>query len=559
MVLVVDDSATMRAILVRMLRALGYSACTARDGHEALAVIAEVSVDVIVSDLHMDGLDGLGLLHALRSIGRLDTLPVLVLSGDEDMASIVECIKAGAVDYLSKPVDEHLLVARLTSCLARSASDAKIRSYVNLLSAERARSVALLRSIVPDAIAARLESGEHQIADRYDDVSVAFIDLIGFTAFSAAHPADQVVATLDGYFRRIDGIARDYGVEKIKTIGDGYMAAAGLPWPQPGHGEALLEFALAVCADAERRLQLGEAAARVRVGLARGPVVAGVIGDLRPTWDLWGDTVNLAARLEAKAEPNGILVSEAFQAALPAGWTPASSQQVELKGIGSLAAYAYRPALRQRRRKSALSLTGVVDRSLALREADREMRRSGMIDLATGIMNEDGAAAAIALMQERSPLDMVWVAVQVQRRDGAAADPMTLATVAQEARALFRADDLVARVGRTIWALAAPADGLNPASAVERLGRRLASRQAQAALPIDAVELVAGAIATASPALRSLLRDALPSHEAPGAEGGEGRGACRSRARLRLAARQGQLRPCDEFDERASDGGLTPR
>lgn len=519
-VLVVDDSATMRALISRMVRALGYEVCTAQNGNAALEVIDAAVVDVVLSDLHMDGLDGLGLLRVLRDRGKLDALPVLMLSGDAEVSSAIDCIKAGAVDYLSKPVNEHLLAARLESCLARSASNARIRSYVAMLSAERARSVALLRSIVPDAIATRLEAGEGQIADRFADVSVGFIDLVGFTPYSAAHSPEQVVSTLDAYFRRIDAIARDFGIEKIKTVGDGYMAAAGLPRPQPGHGEALLEFALAVCRDAELRRRKGEPASSVRVGLARGPVVAGVIGELRPTWDLWGDTVNVAARLEAKAQLNEVLVSEAFQAALPAGWAPTSATKLELKGLGEMAAYAYRPAMAERRRKSALAQTGVVDRSMAMREADRAVRRSGMIDLATGALNEHGARAALTLLRERGRVELVWVAMQFQGGSEGALDPVALAVVAQEARALFRADDLVARVGRTIWAIAVPSDGLGAEQAVQRLSRRLCARQEHGRCTLERLAIVAGMVRADAPQVAGLLRDMLPTHEETRAVGG---------------------------------------
>lgn len=497
-VLVVDDSATMRALLSRMLRALGYEVVAAQDGHEALTVVQQRAIDVIVSDLHMDGLDGLGLLRVLKERGQLDTLPVLVLSGDFEASSAIECIKAGAIDYLSKPINEHLLAARLESCLARSASDARIRSYVAMLSAERARSVALLRSIVPDAIATRLEAGEVQIAERYADVSVAFIDLVGFTSFSQAHAAEYVVSTLDSYFRRIDTIARDYGIEKIKTIGDGYMAAAGIPRPQLNHGEALLEFALAICRDANHRKSQGLPASALRIGLARGPVVAGVIGELRPIWDLWGDTVNLAARLESKSSVNSVLVSESFYQQLPSGWSQASIEQVELKGIGSQVAYRFQPAMRERRRKSALSRTGVVDRSMAMREADHAVRRSGMIDLVTGALNEDGVRAALALVVERGRGVLVWVAVRVEAADGLLVEHANLTLVAQEARALFRADDLIARTGHTIWAIVAPGDGFSAQTAVDRLSRRLAARQQHLGQNASRMVVAAGEITAGS-------------------------------------------------------------
>ena len=203
------------------------------------------------------------------------------------------------------------------------------------LETERARSHRLLLNVLPQSIIDRLNAGEQVIADRYDDVAVVFSDFVDFTEVSARLPVTTLVSSLNELFSAFDRACATFGVEKIKTIGDAYMAAAGLPGSSSDHVGAAADLALA--------MRAAVAAAgppwQVRIGLHSGPVVAGVIGTSKFVYDLWGDAVNVASRLETTALPGRIQVSAVVAAALRGAFELEERGAIELKGKGSTEAY----------------------------------------------------------------------------------------------------------------------------------------------------------------------------------------------------------------------------
>jgi guanylate cyclase len=203
------------------------------------------------------------------------------------------------------------------------------------LAEERRRSESLLLNVLPQRIVDRLHAGETLIADRHDDAAVVFSDFIGFTSIAGAMPAPELVVELNGLFSAFDTACDAHGVEKIKTIGDAYLAVAGL-------GDSVGDPAVAAARLALDMRTAVEAAAErwhVRIGIASGAVVAGVIGTRTFAYDVWGDTVNLASRLEATAPPDGIQVSAAVAARLGEAFVLAPRGTIELKGKGPTAAF----------------------------------------------------------------------------------------------------------------------------------------------------------------------------------------------------------------------------
>ena len=204
------------------------------------------------------------------------------------------------------------------------------------LAHERERSDALLLNILPQAIIDRLKTernGGH-VAEALEEVSVLFADAVNSTEEAARTTPEEFAETLDQLFRRFDAVADRHGLEKIKTIGDAYMAVAGAPVPMANHAEAAAEMALDVLAEAgEVRWPSGNPIV-VRVGVATGPAVAGVIGQRKFAYDLWGDTVNLASRLEENGEAGRILVSEGLAEALDGRYEFGPPTVLDLKGKG---------------------------------------------------------------------------------------------------------------------------------------------------------------------------------------------------------------------------------
>jgi class 3 adenylate cyclase len=204
---------------------------------------------------------------------------------------------------------------------------------------ERARSERLLLNVLPAPVAARLKREEGVIADAHDSVTVLFADLVGFTPLAESLPPSEVVMLLDDVFARWDAVAARHGVEKIKTIGDAYMVAAGVPLPRENHAEAIADTALEMLAEAERCGAESGVPFEIRIGIDTGPVVAGVIGRSKFIYDLWGDTVNTASRMESHAPRGGIQVTERAYAHLQQAYVLEPRGPIEVKGKGTMTPY----------------------------------------------------------------------------------------------------------------------------------------------------------------------------------------------------------------------------
>ncbi|MEL7465801.1 MAG: adenylate/guanylate cyclase domain-containing protein [Pseudomonadota bacterium] len=211
-----------------------------------------------------------------------------------------------------------------------------------LLDAEKAKSDALLLNVLPPSIADRMRGGEQLIADRFEDASVLFADICGFTKMSASMKPEELVNILDEIFRRFDRIAVEHDLEKIKTMGDCYMMACGLPRERRKDHARLAQAALDMeAALAEIAAELN-ADLQIRVGIHSGPVVAGVIGEAKFIYDLWGDTVNTASRMESTALPGSIQISEAMRERIGDDFLVAERGLVEMKGKGEQMTYTLR-------------------------------------------------------------------------------------------------------------------------------------------------------------------------------------------------------------------------
>jgi len=202
-----------------------------------------------------------------------------------------------------------------------------------------ARNEELLHNILPEPIAERLRTESLDVvADRHD-ATVVFADIAGFSRFASHRRPETVVKLLNEVFSRFDDLCDRHGVEKIKTIGDGYMAAAGLPEPDPQHAQKAANLALAMVEALKRYNAERGDDVEMRIGLHSGPLVAGVIGKRKFTYDLWGDTVNVASRLEATGERSRIQVSANTRALLKDGYRFEPRGEVDLRGIGAQTTY----------------------------------------------------------------------------------------------------------------------------------------------------------------------------------------------------------------------------
>jgi adenylate cyclase len=253
--------------------------------------------------------------------------------------SIVRCIEAGAEDYIPKPFDPVLLSARIDASLERKRLRDREQAFTVELQAEKSKSDALLLNILPASIVERMRQGEVAIADRFPEATILFSDLVGFTNLASRSSPGQIIDILNNLFSAFDALAKRLRLEKIKTIGDAYMVAGGLPEEQPEHAVAVAEMALRMIEEVHQvGTRFGETL-EVRIGIHSGDVVAGIIGQHRFIYDVWGDTVNTASRLESSGLPNRIQISEATYHRVRDKFRCELRGPVEVKGKGTMLTY----------------------------------------------------------------------------------------------------------------------------------------------------------------------------------------------------------------------------
>jgi class 3 adenylate cyclase len=227
--------------------------------------------------------------------------------------------------------DELGLLADTFNSMTRS-----IREKTEIIEQKNRENERLLLNILPPDIATRLKGGEHEIADSFADITVLFGDIVGFTALSSHTSAREIVDVLNGLFSLYDETAQELGIEKIKTIGDCYMAVCGLPRPASDHADRMARMALRMVEATQHYSEQVHIPLQLRIGINSGPVVAGVIGTTKFIYDLWGDTVNLASRMESTGAPGQIQVTRAVYERLKDKFEFESRGMVQVKGKGEI-------------------------------------------------------------------------------------------------------------------------------------------------------------------------------------------------------------------------------
>ncbi|MFP6742581.1 MAG: adenylate/guanylate cyclase domain-containing protein [Alphaproteobacteria bacterium] len=338
-ILVVDDIATNRDLLARRLTNDGHQVTEAEGGKRALALLAVEDFDLVLLDLMMPDMNGFEVLARMKADENLHRIPVIMISALDEMDSVVRCIEAGAEDYLPKPFDPVLLKARISAGLEKKQWLDRERLYLERLETEKEKYERLLLNILPSQIVGRLNDGETMIADRFDNVTILFADLVGFTKLSSRTEPNQLLKYLNTLFSGFDDLANAFGVEKIKMMGDAYMVVSGVPEARENHAEAMADMALGML-DVLASVNRGfDDSCDMRVGIHSGPVVAGIIGTHRFVYDVWGDAVNVASRLESYGVAGRVQISETTARLIEERFDVERRDNIVLKGWGRVEAY----------------------------------------------------------------------------------------------------------------------------------------------------------------------------------------------------------------------------
>jgi adenylate cyclase len=342
-ILIVDDQEVNVFLLEEVLRGADYtSIASTTDPKEVCELHRKNRFDLILLDLQMPGLDGFEVMENLKEIETSGYLPVLVITGQPDHN--LRALKAGAKDFISKPFDMTEVLIRVYNMLEVRLLHRETRKLYDQVLAEQKISERLLLNILPYSIAERLkghpevmaDSFTEVIVDSFAEVTVLFADIVEFARFSEGVSAEVLVNVLNDIFTRFDSIADKRGLEKIKTIGDTYMAAAGLPVPVADHTARAAHMALDMievmrCFNEQSPYKL-----EIRIGISTGPVVAGVIGRRKFHYDLWGDVVNAASRMESHGVPGRIHVTDSTRQRLGEPFLFEKRGAIDVKGKGTM-------------------------------------------------------------------------------------------------------------------------------------------------------------------------------------------------------------------------------
>jgi adenylate cyclase len=319
-ILIVDDAPANILVLSKILVDHRYQISAVTSGRQALEALDRLRPNLILLDVMMPELDGFEVCRQIKAAPEWRDIPIIFLTSRFGTEDIVRGFGAGAVDYLTKPFEPLELLARVSTHLSIAKLNRENRE--------------LLLNVFPGPIADRLKQRPEIVADAFDDVSVLFADIVGFTSLSARLTPTALIERLNLVFSGFDAIVDLHGIEKIKTIGDAYMAAGGLVASTPDHLEAIANSALAML-DFVRELSGTLDGLRIRIGLHTGPVTAGVIGARRFSYDIWGDCVNVARRLESQGVPDRVHVSRDVVSRLNDRFFFEENGEIELKGRGS--------------------------------------------------------------------------------------------------------------------------------------------------------------------------------------------------------------------------------
>jgi adenylate cyclase len=341
-VLIVDDLAANVLLLERMLTGAGYEAVTSTLDPRAVHALHEKNrYDLIVLDLQMPGMDGFQVMEGLKDIEQDGYLPVLVITAQPDHK--LRALKGGARDFISKPFDmaevltrvHNLIEVRLLHGEIRRKNE-ELKKLFDQVVAERKVSERLALHVPPDSIAARLQARPDVTADNFSDATILIADIIGFTDLTPAVSPDRMALLLEEIFTTFDGLASQHGLKRIKTLGNSYMAAAGVPVPADDHAARATRMALDMIEAVEHVRERSGHALQVRIGIASGAVVAGVIGKRMYVYDVWGEAVNIASRMESHGVAGHVQVSESTRRLLGAAFQLEARGALEVEGRGEV-------------------------------------------------------------------------------------------------------------------------------------------------------------------------------------------------------------------------------
>lgn len=313
-ILIVDDNLRNIQVLGKQLQDEGFEIAVATNGEEAIDWANSDDFDLILLDIMMPGVDGFQVCNVLKSTEKTRNIPIIFLTAKIDIESILSGFDRGAVDYITKPFNSAELLARVKTHIELKKAREKLIHLNKMVQIEKEKSDKLLLNILPEKIAKDLKEDGYTTPEKFENVTVFFSDFIDFTDMSSKIDPKYLIQELNDIFTAFDDIMEKNQCERIKTIGDAYLAVCGLPDKNENHIENIINSAVEILYYLKKRnkknLKTNGLEWLMRIGIHTGDVVAGVVGRKKYIYDVFGDTINIASRMESKGESMKINISE---------------------------------------------------------------------------------------------------------------------------------------------------------------------------------------------------------------------------------------------------------
>lgn len=332
-ILIVDDLPNNLRLLFTLLMPQGYQVGKALNGQMALKSADSNPPDLILLDINMPNMDGYEVCQRLKANVKTKEIPVIFISALDDVWDKVKAFKVGGIDYITKPFQAEEVLARVENQM-------KIQALQKALRKEQEKSTEILLNTLPEVIVEELKQFNSSTPTQFEEATFLFADIAQFTPNSSLMPPTDVVALLNQVFSAFDQLVSKYNVEKIRTIGDSYFVAAGCPAIRQDHAQAIASLALDMQSVINQFHWPNGNKLQLRIGInTGGPVVAAVIGTRKFAYDIWGDAVNIASRMESNGQPGKIHVTTATYSRLKHQYKFKLRGTLPIKGKGEMTTY----------------------------------------------------------------------------------------------------------------------------------------------------------------------------------------------------------------------------
>lgn len=340
-IIIVEDEALYLQLLIFSIKELFNDIVIyiSENGNDAYSLITEHKPDLIITDWDMPKLNGIGLTKKIRENAEIAYIPIVMCTAKQTPENLQQAFSSGVSDYITKPFNKIEFFARIKSQLLLSQYYQTILKQNEEIKLEKEKSDNLIKNILPESIANELKCNDNVKPKLYKNVTVYFADIVGFTEISNSLNLIELFSELNDVFSEFDVIMKKNNCERIKTVGDAYIAVCGMHVPNKDHAINIVNAAYEVLSFLKKRNSKNKNKWKIRTGIHTGNLIGGVIGKSKYIYDIFGDTINITSRLEKSSKPMKILISSNTYSLIKNNTSYLRHVTLSIKGIGPIEAY----------------------------------------------------------------------------------------------------------------------------------------------------------------------------------------------------------------------------